>query len=255
MDKKTDKSEKIDLTLILPCYNEAEHIHKSIPRIIAVLENSKYSYELILIDDKSTDNTADLIKKLNKQYSKMHIYFHDKNQGRGATVTEGLRLAKAEVAGFIDIDLEVSPGYIPEIVSILKNGKTDVIVGYRHYPFIFLPLNSLMRFLSTKIYSFIVKSVLKLPIHDTESGYKFFNRKKIVKVLRKIKDKHWFWDTEIIAHSVLEGLRTKEIPVLFLKNPNKTSTVNLFSDAMQYLIALYRFKKSLKHRKSNKATI
>ena len=240
------KRNTIDLSLILPCYNESEHIQKSIPRIISILENSKHSYELILIDDKSTDNTTTLIKKLSKQNPKIHMYFHDKNQGRGATVTEGLQIARGEVAGFIDIDLEVSPVYIPEIVSALKNNIADVIVGQRHYPFSFFPINHLMRFLSTKIYSFIAKNVLELPIQDTESGYKFFNRKKVLKVLSKVKDKHWFWDTEIIAQSTIKDLRVKEIPVLFLRNQNKTSTVKLLSDTVKYLIALHHFKQSIK---------
>ena len=199
------KKETIDLSLILPCYNEGEHLAKSIPKIISVLENSNNSYELILIDDKSTDNTTDLIKKINKKNPKIRTYFHDKNQGRGATVVDGLRLAKGKIAGFIDVDLEVSPGYLPEIVDKLKDNNLDVIVGHRHYPFSFFPLNNLMRFLSTKIYSFIVKNILGLPIHDTESGYKFFKRRKILKVLPKIIDKHWFWDTEILARSHAEG--------------------------------------------------
>lgn len=240
------KRHAIDLSLILPCYNESEHIQISIPKIISILENSRHSYELILIDDKSTDNTAKLIKTLSKQNSKMHVYFHDKNQGRGSTVMEGLQLSQGEIAGFIDIDLEVSPVYIPEIVGALKNKVADIIVGHRHYPFSFFPINNLMRFLSTKIYSFIVKNVLELPIQDTESGYKFFRRRKIAKVLPKVKDKHWFWDTEIIAQSTIQGLRIKEIPVLFLRDENKTSTVKLLSDSIKYLIALQRFKQSIK---------
>lgn len=254
MNNKTKELEKIDVSLILPCYNESEHIEKSLPRIISVLENSRYSYEIILIDDKSTDNTIALMQKLSKKNPKINTYSHKKNQGRGATVNEGLRMAKGNIVGFIDIDLEVSPEYISSIINIVKNNKADIVVAHRHYPFNFSSINGLMRFLSTKIYSFIVKGILKLPIHDTESGYKFFNRKKIIKVLPKVKDKHWFWDTEIIARSFFAGLQIKEIPVLFLRNPNKTSTVNIFSDTIQYLVALYRFKKSLKPRKPNKTT-
>ena len=159
---------------------------------------------------------------------------------------EGLRLAKGDIAGFIDVDLEVSPSYILEIINKLRDDNVDAVIGHRYYPISLLSINSLMRFLSTKIYSSIVRNILKLPIQDTESGYKFFKRNKILKVLSRVKDRRWFWDTEIVARSIFGGLRIKEVPVLFLRNPNKTSTVNLFSDTMQYLTALYRFKKSLK---------
>jgi glycosyltransferase involved in cell wall biosynthesis len=245
------QKKRLDLSLILPCYNEAEHIKKSLPRIISILDNYRYSYEVILIDDKSTDDTALLIQKLCAKNPRINTYFHKKNQGRGATVTEGIQIAKGDVAGFIDIDLEVSPEYIPDLVNSIKCGKTDAAIGRRYYPYDFFSLNDTVRMILSKGYSKIISIFLDIPIKDTESGYKFFDRKKVLKVISKVKDKHWFWDTEIVARSIYAGLRIKEIPVLFLRNPDKTSTVNIFSDTLKYLIALYKFKKTLKSGKSN----
>ena len=113
---------KSKYTLILPCFNEEEHILESVDKIIEILDVSKYLYELILIDDKSTDNTANLIKEIKHKYpTRVRAYFHRYNLGRGATVTEGIKLAKTNIVGFIDIDMEVSPVYIPQMVKLIDN--------------------------------------------------------------------------------------------------------------------------------------
>lgn len=235
-----------DFSLILPCYNESKHITSNVAEIINVLENSNYKFEIILIDDKSLDNTIDFIKKLAKKFNQIKYFFHQKNLGRGATVMDGIRRAKGDIVGFIDIDLEVAPQYIPYLVSIIKLGKADIVVGRRFYPFILFPLNHVLRVLSSKIYSKLIKFTLNLPIEDTESGYKFFNRNKILPILPSVIDKHWFWDTEIIARSLIAKLKVKEVPVLFLRNRDKTSTVKLLPDTVKYLKALYLFKRNLK---------
>ena len=87
--------------------------------------------------------------------------------------------------------------------------------------------------------------ILDLKFKDTEAGYKFFNRKKILPILEKTKDKHWFFDTEIVARSYWSGLKIKEIPVLFIRRNDKASTVRLIPDTYAYLKALWNFKKSL----------
>ena len=90
--------------------------------------------------------------------------------------------------------------------------------------------------------------ILKLPVHDTEAGYKFFRRKKILPVLKQVKDKRWFWDTEIIALGYLNGLKIKEIKVLFKRRSDKTSTVNLFRDTLEYIWSLLVFRSQMRDR-------
>jgi glycosyltransferase involved in cell wall biosynthesis len=232
------------VSLVLPCYNEGEHILESIEKILRTLELLKYRFEIILIDDKSTDNTVILIEKIVKKYKGIFFCLHKKNLGRGATVIDGIKKAKAKIVGFIDIDLEVSPHYIPYLVEIIKNNEADIVIGHRYYPFSLLPLSNTIRMIMSKGYAYLIRSILNLPPLDTESGYKFFNKKKILSVSPFVIDKHWFWDTEIISRGIMHKLRVKEVPVLFLRNKDKPSTVKLFSDIIKYITALYKFKQS-----------
>ena len=97
---------KFDFSLILPCYNEEEIFNDSVEKIIKVLDGTDYTWEIIFIDDKSKDKTTGLINKALKKYNRKNLsaYFHQINQGRGATVKEGFLKAEGKIIGFLDID-------------------------------------------------------------------------------------------------------------------------------------------------------
>ena len=235
---------KVDFTLILPCYNEHEHIDGSFKKIISELKKLKLVWEVILIDDKSKDNTKEILNKLINKYSKYNIkmYYHAKNMGRGATVSEGILKSKGLICGYIDIDCEVSPTYIPKFITQIRTKKVDLIIAKRTYH---IKTSSLLRYIASKMYAFLTKLVFALPISDSEAGYKFFVRSKIIPVVKKTKDAHWFWDTEIIVRSKLSGLQIKEIPVVFKRREDKTSTVKIYQDTLRYLKSILNLKREL----------
>lgn len=240
---KKKEINKPELSIILPCYNEVEHINKSIPELIELLNNTKINYELILIDDCSKDKTKEEIKKLAKKYSEIRWKTHYKNIGRGGTVTEGIKESKGEIVGFMDIDLEISPEYILPSYLKIKRGY-DIVTAKRIYKF---NIKKIMRWITTKGYNYLMKRMLKVPFKDTEAGFKFFNKKRIIPILDEIKDKKWFWDTEIMVRSYYKKYKIKEIPMLFIRKNNKTSTVKLFKDSLDYFNNLIRFKKEIKN--------
>jgi hypothetical protein len=155
--------------------------------------------------------------------------------GRGAAVTTGIRAAKASIAGYIDIDCEVSPIYIPICVQYIKNGLSDVVVGKRIYR---TSLRSILREVLSTGYRIAVDTLLGTHGIDTESGYKFFHIKSFLPVLSDIHNKQWFWDTESIVASLRYGLRVHEMPVLFLRRPEKKSSVRLVHDTVAYIQAI-----------------
>lgn len=235
---------KIKLSLVLPCYNEAEHFDKSSTRILTTLKKLHYPFEMIFVEDKSKDNTANLVKefiKLHKNEQLKAIY-HNENKGRGKTVSEGILLAKGTFVGFIDIDCEVSPEYSAQFVEKLRQGF-DIVCGKRTYR---ISISGLVRALVSKIYSFIMKKILNTMLEDTETGFKFFRKDKILPVLKKVQATGWFWDTEIMARSERTGLKIAFIPVIFNRRTDKTSTVNLWDDSIEYFKKLITFRKRLK---------
>ena len=233
-----------DLSLILACYNEAQILTDSLDQIIHILDQTNWTYEIILIDDKSTDATVQLIRQVLRRYPRKHLsaYFHSHNQGRGKTVAEGFLRAQGKIIGYVDIDLEIPAWYIPRFVEALDH-HTDAAVAQRIYDFNF---HSLPRWLFSKSYSWLRQQILPLPVADTEAGYKFFKRVKILPVVKRCQDNHWFWDTEIVARALQAKLKFLQIPVVFIRRQDKTSTVKLFPDTFDYFIKLFRYCRQLR---------
>jgi len=232
--------DKFDVSLILPCYNEKETILNSIDRIIKVLDVTGFTWEIIFVDDFSKDDTQSLIKKILVKYPKHNLraFFHSENFGRGQTVMDGFFKAYGKIIGFLDADLEVGEWYLPKFIQSIEQGA-DMVVAWRIYDF---NLNSIFRWFASKSYTLIRKIVIGLPYKDTEAGYKFFNRRKILPIIKDCRFQDWFWDTEIMARVHDRGLKVVEVPVAFVKRTDKNSTVKLLPDSLKYLKDLISFK-------------
>jgi glycosyltransferase involved in cell wall biosynthesis len=234
-----------DLSLVLACYNEELVIEDSVAAILEVLDDTRYSYELIFVDDCSKDRTRDLIDGLIERYpdKRMSRIFHTENKGRGGAVSDGILAAHGDVAGFIDIDLEVHARYIPSCVNAVRNGA-DIAVGRRIYK---LNLRSLDRYVLSTGYVWLVRRLLGVDLNDTETGYKFFKRERILPLLDEIEDQRWFWDTEVMVRSYYKEYNMAEIPCLFLRRFDKASTVSPLADTVDYFRKLWRFRKTVKN--------
>lgn len=230
-----------DVSIVVACYNEEPHLKDSVNEIEKVLDDTRYSYELIFIDDCSQDNTREVIKNICEVKNNFSYSFHDKNKGRGATVREGLLIAKGKYAGFLDIDLEVHARYIPSMIKALRSGY-DFSGAQRTYNL--LQCGGVVRAFISVVYRMLIKNCLKMEANDTEAGYKFFNMETTREVIKKTQNDKWFWDTEIIYELIRADKKVIEIPCLFIRNYNKQSTVRLIPDIIEYLIALKKFKKS-----------
>ena len=232
------QADQIDLSVVLPCYNEKVVIEESTAEIVRVLEATRLSWEIIFVDDVSKDDTVARAERLCAADSRLRLIRHERNTGRGRTATDGLRAARGEVAGFLDIDLEVPARYIPPAVEAIRAGA-EVVCAWR----IYLPnLSLLHREILSKGYSRLVRGQLGLPLRDTEAGFKFFDRAKILPVLEQTHNPGWFWDTEIMARAYFAGLRIVEIPAVFVKRNEVPTTVRIIPDTIEYWRQLRRFR-------------
>lgn len=240
----SDPDSAVDLSLVIACYNEAEHLEGSVAELVRTLEATRLSVELIFIDDRSADETPAIVQKLAAQLPNARCVLHEENVGRGGTVEEGFRLARGAVVGFIDIDLEVHCRYIPSMMRAITDGA-DGATAYRVYKVRFR-LTPILRHVLSRGYRLVFRSLLDVPLRDTETGYKFFRREAILPVMEETENRGWFWDTEIMVLAHLHGLEIAEIPCLFIQRSDKTSTVRIFRDVADYFRALLRFRRRIK---------
>ena len=233
-----------EVSIVVACYNEEPHLAASVAEIVGTMEDLRRPYEIVFVDDCSRDGTRRVIAEVVAAHPgvQTQVILHEKNRGRGATVTDGFRASRGAVTGYLDIDLEVHSRYIPSLVRAIEQGA-DVAVVRRIYAF---QLASLDRYFMSRGYSWLVRHLLDIPFHDTESGYKFFRRQRLLPVLDSIEDPGWFWDTEFMARAHQAGLKVAEVPGAYLRRYDKQSTVKGLRDSVQYFGRLLRFRRRLR---------
>lgn len=236
--------DQIDFSLVIACYKDAPHLLRNVKILANYFNDTKFHCEFIFVEDHSPDETAKEVQKcidwLDSQSILAQAIFHDRNTGRGRAVTDGIRLARGQIVGYIDIDLEhLMDGLLPMIQSV-KNNEADIVVGRRALG---NPLAKPIRVISSYVYRWLVHFFIPLPVADTECGLKVFNRTKILPVLDIVEDPHWFWDTEIIHRAWRMGLTVSERWIVFVEDRHKASTVRLWQDTWAYLKAIKTYRK------------
>jgi glycosyltransferase involved in cell wall biosynthesis len=235
-------------SLILTSYNDSTILLNSLEEINEFVDNIlNLEMEYIIIDDGSSFEHKKELKKYEQKVAnhskvKFLFYYFEENQGRGAAVKKGIKLASNNFVGFIDNDLEIPFHIVLPMLLSLKKGS-DLVIANRIYK---MELKNIVRYIFTSGYHFLVNFLLKLPGYDTESGCKLFNREKILPLLKDTENDRWFWDTEIVYYSSKNNLKITEISVSLNKKYEIPSSVNFFKDIFEYtcnLIALWKTQK------------
>ena len=235
------------LSVVLACYNEEEILESSFLELRKTLVSLHRPFEIVLVDDVSRDHTRSLINKIVSANPDLdlRVILHDVNRGRGASVTDGFKAARGDIAGYLDVDLEVHCRYIPSLLQALEDGA-DVATVRRIYAF---QLRYIDRYFMSRGYSWLVRRLLATSLHDTETGFKFFRRERLMPIIDEIRDPRWFWDTEFMIRAERGGLRIDEIPGAYVRREDKTSTVSGVRDSIDYFGRLLRFRASLGRKK------
>ncbi len=230
-----------DLSLVVACYNEEPILEHSVGETFRVLDALRAESEIIFVDDASQDGTRDALARIVAAHPGREIktIFHDRNEGRGGTVSDGILVARGRIVGFVDIDLEVHARHIPACVLAVDSGY-DVATALRVYEFHWRAID---RYAMSRGYRWLMRTLLRVPLEDTETGFKFFRRDSILPVLQQTKDRGWFWDTEIMVRAYFAGRRIIEIPAPFVRRFDKKSTLRPVRDSVDYLVKLLRFRR------------
>ncbi len=191
------------LSCLVPAYNECE----SLPHLWSKLEPvvRQYSdWELVIVDDGSTDNTAEIAKAMSSQNPRIRLVELRRNQGKSAALTAGFRAVTGDVVVTLDADLQDDPEEIPKLLAELESKKLDVVGGWkqdRHDPFV--------KVVSSKIFNGLANRAMGTHFHDLNCGLKIY-RKEVVDRLELYGDLYRF----IPLLAVADGFRVGELPVV-----------------------------------------
>ncbi len=191
------------VSIVIPVYNEEENIADLLERIRTSLSDAPYSYELIVIDDGSTDKTPEILKRLKPHYPELRIVLFRRNFGQSAAMTAGFDLARGEIVVTMDGDLQNDPADIPILVERIQDGY-DVVAGWRKNRKDAL----VSRLIPSKVANWLIGKTTGVRLHDYGCSLKAY-RKEISKNLLLYGDLHRF----IPVLASLQGARIAEVVV------------------------------------------
>jgi glycosyltransferase involved in cell wall biosynthesis len=199
------RREMMKLSVIIPVYNEA----KTILEVIRRVKETPFEKEIIVVDDYSTDGTAELIRKNGEG---MTTLFHEKNQGKGAAIRTAIPHITGEITIIQDADLEYHPSEYPRLISPIMDGVADVVYGSRfqggtHRVLYF------WHFVGNQIITTLSNMLTDLNLSDMETGYKVFRSEVLKKI--KIESRRFGFEPEITAKIAKMGCRVYEVPISY----------------------------------------
>jgi glycosyltransferase involved in cell wall biosynthesis len=162
----------MDLSIVIPLYNEDESLPELISWIKSVVDKMNISYEAILVDDGSRDNSWEVIVKLSSEFAFVRGIKFQRNYGKSAALHEGFKLAQGKVVITMDADLQDSPEEITELYRMISEDKLDLVSGWkqkRHDP--------ISKTIPTKIYNWAARKMSGVYLHDFNCGLKAYNSK------------------------------------------------------------------------------
>ncbi len=242
--KDTDKI--YDLVVIMPAYNEAEHITENLLQAASLIHSFQDNFSIIAVNDGSTDATEEKIIEATSKSPYIEYVSYKKNKGKGGAIKEGVKLANGRYIAFLDSDLELSPTMLRDFLIELKSQKAQIAIGSKlhkssklHYP--------LTRRIMSLGYYIMLKLMFKLNIKDTQTGIKLFEQDVIKPICDNLITTGFAFDIEILATASKQGCKIIEMPVtLNYSRDNQEKSRMSFKTITNVFKDTIRIKKHLK---------
>ncbi len=215
----------MDLSIIIPTYNEKENIKILLEKINKEFENNKINGEVIVVDDNSPDGTGKILEKLKEKYSYLNVIYRKGKLGLSSAVFEGIKISKGEILGVIDADLSHPPEKIPEMFRIIKGNEVDFVIGSRYIKGGKIEGWNIKRLIMSKIATLLARPFTK--IKDPMSGFFMIKKECIEK--KEFNSQGFKILLELILKA--EYKKIKEIPIIFInrtEGKSKAKTKEIF---------------------------
>jgi len=211
------------ISIIIPAHNEAKNIVHSIDETATTLEDYGLEFEIIVIDDGSTDGTYEKASSLVNKYRTVRVVRCDKNMGKGYAIKYGFSFTQGGLILFLDADSDLPSSQINVFLDSMIRTKADIVIGSRRHALSRVNYPITRRILSIG-YSLLVKILFNLSVSDTQVGIKLFRRQVLQQVFPKILVKRYAFDVETLANAIKLGYSITEVPVEL--NHNSSSNIN-----------------------------
>jgi len=195
------------LSIVIPVYNEKNTI-RELYRTVNAVELDK---EIILVDDCSSDGTREILKELADDTTR--VFFHDRNQGKGAALRTGFSKASGDMVIIQDADLEYDPGQYPKLIQPILEGKADVVYGSRFVTGDYRRVLYFWHMLGNSFLTLLSNMMTNLNLTDMETCYKVFRREVLDQIT--IEENRFGFEPEITAKISKLDVRIYEVGISY----------------------------------------
>lgn len=228
------------ISVIIPAFNEAGRIGHTLERTVSFCRQKAYRYEIIVIDDGSSDDTAGIVAlaQTKEGDKRIRLLTNDKNRGKGFSVRRGVMAATGEYVLFSDADMSTPIEELDKLLQVLQDG-CDVAIGSRGLSDSVIEIHQAWyRENMGKIFNKLVQWTVLEGISDTQCGFKCFRREVAHDIFRRQSVQRFGFDVEILLIARMRGYTIQEIPIVWKNSPE--SRVSPMTDAVKMLWDLLR---------------
>jgi glycosyltransferase involved in cell wall biosynthesis len=225
-----------ELSIVIPSFNEELRLPVTLAQVSAYIRASKRETEVIVVDDGSTDRTADVANSFRGEIQRLRVVANKKNRGKGYSVRHGMLEARGRVVLFTDADLSAPIDETDKLLAALADH--DVAIGSRALNRSLISVRqSVFRESAGIIFNFIVRAILRLPFVDTQCGFKAFRRERCRVIFQQQRIERFGFDPELLYLARHHGLSAVEIPVRWAHSP--ATKVNMWRDSIQMFLDVF----------------
>lgn len=246
MSKLKAQISNVFLSVVIPAYNEEESFKKGVlKQVDEYLKKQSYTWEVVIVDDGSTDRTAELVEGFIKNKKNWRL-IKNPHQGKSQTVITGLKIGKGEYLLFTDFDQSTPINQVEKLLQ--KKEEFEVIIGSREIKGAIREKEPYYRHLMGKVFNFLVQLLTIRGIEDTQCGFKLFKKEVVKKILPKLKIAKkramggytGAFDVELLFLAKKAGFNIVEVPIYW--QHVKTTRVNPFQDSLRMFFEILKIR-------------
>ena len=230
-------SQPLDLSIIIPAYNEEHRLPKTLDAIVAYLNARPYSAEIIVVDDGSSDATIPLVNTYVQKFPGLRLVSNGANRGKGYSVRHGMLEARGEIALFTDADLSTPIEEADKLLQAMLDKGCDGAIGSRALDRSLIEVHqSAIREQAGILFNRLVRWIMGIGFSDTQCGFKAFRRERARIIFEQQRIERFGFDPEILFLAKRHGLHVAEVPVRW--SHDAATKVNVLADGMRMLSEL-----------------
>jgi len=229
------------LSVIIPAYNEANRLPRTLENVRDYLSQTDYAAEIIVVDDYSSDGTPEIVRVFAQKMRNLHLIGDGgKNRGKGWVVRRGMLCARGELRLFMDADYATSIDQIENMLPFFKKGY-DVVIGSRTIKGAKLdPPQSWYKRILGKSGNIFIQTLLLPGTWDTQCGFKCFSEEAAEIIFRNAQSNGWGFDVEALALATKYGFKIKEVPVIWKNHPHSKVKRGDYFKTLGEVVEIYR---------------